>query len=148
VQESPRKEFLYWNDDGQPDRRPRKRLEDGLPRAAQQRPLRVAGTIFGNGELADPWGMDASRRIAAHVRRGAISLSSSSHFALRPYSNPVNPVSLPPGRARLATKPAPTGSGVSVNTIGTVRLVWSNGATTVPPEAKITSGLRRSRHRH
>ena len=35
-----------------------------------------------------PWGMDASRRIAARVRRGAISLSSSSHFALRPYSTP------------------------------------------------------------
>src|SRR5262249_2626073 len=41
---------------------------------------------------------------------GAISLSSSNHFALMPYSYRVKPVTLPPGRARLSTKPAPTGS--------------------------------------
>ena len=44
------------------------------------------------------------------VTPGAICLSSSSHFALRPYSKFVNPVALPPGRARLSTKPPPTGS--------------------------------------
>src|SRR5262245_14571666 len=38
-----------------------------------------------------PWGMLASRRTAARVTRGAISLSSSSHFVPRPYSYPVNP---------------------------------------------------------
>ena len=38
------------------------------------------------------------------------ALSSSSHFPLMPYSNVVKPVVLPPGRARLSTKPAPTGS--------------------------------------
>ncbi len=42
-----------------------------------------------------------SRRTAARVTRGAISLSSSSHFPLMPYSKIVNPVALPPGRARL-----------------------------------------------
>src|SRR6266566_3073921 len=42
--------------------------------------------------------------------RGAISLSSSSHFALKLYSNSMKPVALPPGRAKLLTKPAPTGS--------------------------------------
>src|SRR5262249_60195410 len=40
-----------------------------------------------------------------------ISLSSSTHFAPMLYSNEVNPVALPPGRAKLSTKPAPTGSG-------------------------------------
>ena len=58
-----------------------------------------------------PSGDARSRRTATRVTRGAICLSSSSHFALMPYSNWVNPVALPPGRARLSTKPAPTGSG-------------------------------------
>src|SRR5262245_23991179 len=40
----------------------------------------------------------------------AISLSSSSHFAPKPNSLGVKPVIFPPGRARLATKPMPTGS--------------------------------------
>ena len=62
------------------------------------------------------------RRTAARVTRGSISLSSSSHFALVPYSNEMKPVVLPPGRARLATKPALTGSAMPTNTIGTVRV--------------------------
>jgi hypothetical protein len=37
------------------------------------------------------------------------------------YSKLVNPVALPPGRARLWTMPAPTGSARFVNTIGMVR---------------------------
>ena len=58
-----------------------------------------------------------------------------------PYSNIVNPVALPPGRARLATKPAPTGSMTITNTIGTVRVACSNGATVaVPVAATMTSG--------
>ena len=39
----------------------------------------------------------------------------------------MKPVTLPPGRARLSTKPAPTGSATIVNTIGTVRVACSNG---------------------
>jgi hypothetical protein len=41
----------------------------------------------------------------ARVTLGAISLSSSSNF--RAYG--IKPVTLPPGRARLAIKPPPTG---------------------------------------
>src|SRR5215469_9201739 len=58
----------------------------------------------------NPVGAVVSRRTAARVTLGAISFSSSIHFALMPNSNSVNPVALPPGRARLATKPEPTGS--------------------------------------
>ena len=54
-------------------------------------------------------------------------MSSSSHFPLKPYSNCIKPVALPPGRARLSTKPAPTGSATTANTIGTVRVACSNG---------------------
>src|SRR5262249_26078621 len=59
----------------------------------------------------NPGGYAGSRSAAARATFGAISLSSSSHFTLMPNSNSVNPVALPPGRAKLATKPAPTGSG-------------------------------------
>src|SRR5262249_30355958 len=52
---------------------------------------------------AFPPGKAAVRRTAARVTRGAISLSSSSHFAAMLYSNKVNPVTWPPGCARLST---------------------------------------------
>ena len=77
---------------------------------------------------------------AARVTRGASSLSSSSHFPLIPYSNRAKPVALPPGRARLSTKPAPTGSATCTNTIGTLRVACNKGATVTVPEARRASG--------
>src|SRR6516225_6559278 len=71
---------------------------------------------------------DASRSTATRRTRGATSLSSSSHFALIPYSNGVNPVTLPPGRARLSTRPAPTGSVTCTNTIGVLRAGCCNAS--------------------
>src|SRR3954451_14401824 len=59
---------------------------------------------------------------ATRVTPGGVRLSSSSRFAPIPNSAVVKPVALPPGRARLSTKPAPTGSGVCTNTMATVRL--------------------------
>ena len=52
----------------------------------------------------------------------------------------MKPVALPPGRARLSTKPAPTGSVTIGNTIGTVRVACSNGPTVEAPWARMTSG--------
>jgi hypothetical protein len=49
-------------------------------------------------------------------------------------------VVLPPGRAKLATKPAPTGSITFANTIGTVRVTRCSAATFTLAEAKMTSG--------
>jgi hypothetical protein len=69
------------------------------------------------------------RSTATRVTRDAISLSNSSHFALMPYSNWVNPVILPPGRAMLSTKAAPTGSDTTTNTIGTVEVTCCNAIT-------------------
>src|SRR5215472_11593164 len=57
-----------------------------------------------------PVGRAGSRRIATWVTSGAICLSNSSHFALVLYSKFRKPVTLPPGRASVFTKPAPTGS--------------------------------------
>jgi hypothetical protein len=45
----------------------------------------------------------ADSRSAARVTPGAICLSSSSHFAVKLYSNCIKPVTLPPGRDRLST---------------------------------------------
>ena len=78
-------------------------------------------------ELTDPSGQGGSRMTAMRVTPGAISLSTSSHFPLMPYSKLVKPVALPPGRARLSTNPAPTGSNTFVNTIGTKRVACNNG---------------------
>jgi hypothetical protein len=52
----------------------------------------------------------------------------------------MNPVALPPGRAKLETKPAPTGSGTFVNTIGTLRVTCNSGPTVALPLARMTSG--------
>ena len=77
-----------------------------------------------DGKLADPRRDGGVPSTAARVTPGAISLSSSSHFPLKLYSNCAKPVALPPGCDRLLTKPEPTGSGTIVNTIGTVRVAW------------------------
>src|SRR5262245_34407748 len=82
----------------------------------------------------------ASRRTEARVTPGAICLSSSSHFPLIPYSKLINPVALPPGRARFSMKPPPTGSATCTNTIGTSRVACSNGAKVEVPGARRTSG--------
>src|SRR5262249_7649025 len=82
----------------------------------------------------------ASRNTAARITPGATCLSSSSHFALRLYSNCMKPVALPPGRDRLLTKPAPTGSATLTNTIGTVRVSCSSCPNDRVPEERMTSG--------
>ena len=58
---------------------------------------------------------------ATRLVLGATSLSSSNHLPVSENSTLVNPVTLPPGRARLSTKRSPTGSETTVNTIGIVR---------------------------
>ena len=78
--------------------------------------------------------------IATRVTPGAISLSSSNNFALRLNSYAIKPVALPPGRARLATRPLPTGSIVVTNTIGTVRLACCKSPTIELAVPTMTSG--------
>src|SRR5262249_60766914 len=77
---------------------------------------------------------------AAPVTRGATTLSNSSHFAPMAYSNAINPVELPPGRAMLSTKPPPTGSITPANTIGTTRVACCNVATPTLVSVNTTSG--------
>src|SRR5262249_53218664 len=63
-----------------------------------------------------------------------------SHLPASPYSNSMKPVILPPGRARLRTKPAPTGSTTCRNTIGILRVACSRAGMVGPTPATITSG--------
>src|SRR5256885_8048206 len=87
-----------------------------------------------------PAGLAESRRTAARMRRGAISFSSSSHLPLKLYSKIMNPVTLPPGRASVSTKPAPTGSPTPTNTIGKLRVTRCNAAT-----PRVPADVRRER---
>ena len=70
-----------------------------------------------------PTAMPASRRTASRFTPGATSLSNSSHLLTMVGSMIMKPVALPPGRARLLTKPLPTGSATITKITGTVR-VW------------------------
>src|SRR5262249_39464527 len=69
-----------------------------------------------------------------------LMLAAAGHFPLKLYSNERKPVTLPPGRARLSTRPAATGSDAAGNTIGTVRVSCNNGPTVEMPVATMTSG--------
>jgi hypothetical protein len=63
-------------------------------------------------------------------------------FEIQSSPNPVNPVALP---ARLATRSPPTGSVTFTNTIGALRLIWSNAsiAFATSPIARKTDGIAR-----
>jgi len=77
--------------------------------------------------------MVGSTMTATRVTPGAICLSNSSHFPLMLFSKSMKPVALPPGRARLSTKPAAIGSAMTGNTIGTVWVACSNCPTVLLP---------------
>ena len=62
-------------------------------------------------QLADTSWYDGIAKERRARTPGAISSSNSSHFTPMPYSKLVKPTALPPGCAKLSTKPAPTGSG-------------------------------------
>src|SRR5271169_1276769 len=114
--------------------------------AASRTPIEVNSTpnddaaVWTAANPPDPAGTAGSRNTATRVTAGAIFLSSSSHFPPRLNSQAVNPVALLAGRARLATKPEPTGSIVITNTIGTVRLACWNAPTIEPAVAIMTPG--------
>ena len=73
---------------------------------------------------------------------GAISCNSSSRFESSSPDIWVKPVMLPPGRAKLATRPSSTGLPAWVNTIGIVRVAACSAAASCEPMQTITVGLR------
>ena len=62
----------------------------------------------------------AARRSPTRVSLGTVSLSISSLLVFTWVAKVESPVTLPPGRARLATKPSPTGSPTVTITMGMV----------------------------
>ena len=72
-------------------------------------------------------------RIPTSVRSGRVSLSSSSRFAASSGLKNVNPVTFPPGRARLDTIPDPKGSPTTAKTTGIVVVARFGGQSSRRP---------------
>ena len=75
---------------------------------------------------------------------GKASLSISTSFGVRSPERFDTPVTLPPGRARLATRPLPTGSPAPGVTIGTLAVAFFAARAAGVPDARIASGLASS----
>ena len=82
-------------------------------------------------------GITATREIF-----GIISLRSSIRFPLNSGAKLDNPVILPPGRARVATNPLPTGSISWVMTIGMLAVACLAAWVGDEPPVTMTSTLR------
>ena len=76
---------------------------------------------------------------------GTASLSTSSLFVFSCVDKLENPVILPPGRARLATKPAATGSPAFAITMGMVVVAFFAANAGGVSETTIRSTLRRTK---
>ena len=85
------------------------------------------------------------RRSPTRASLGTASLSISSLLVFSSGDKLESPVTLPPGRARLATKPAPTGSAALVITMGMVVVALFAANAAVPPVTTIRSTLRRTK---
>src|SRR5271166_1077880 len=85
--------------------------------------------------------LSGSRMTATRLLPGAVSLSNSSHLPPIGCSKLAKPVTLPPGRARLATKPSLTGSDTCTNTIGTECVSRLSATSDGVAAVKITSGV-------
>src|SRR6516165_7569009 len=83
---------------------------------------------------------------AMTVAAGTSSVSTSSCFCPNSTASEVAPVMLPPGRLRLETSPAATGSPPVAKTIGMVAVAaLAASAEGVPPGTAITATLRETR---
>ena len=77
-----------------------------------------AGRRLNLAHLQHGSGLPTLAMIANRRRPGMTSRKSSSRLPARSVDWSDRPVTLPPGRARLATRPVPTGSPPSAKTIG------------------------------
>jgi hypothetical protein len=78
--------------------------------------VRAAASTF---RIVDPKsGLVGLTSTATRAAAGSNSCRSSSRFVANSSAKKLTPVRLPPGRARLATKPSLTGSSPATKTIG------------------------------
>src|SRR6516164_6410139 len=95
------------------------RTGEGIASTAKE----VAAVLKGFSQNSAYVAVAGLNSIAIRATRGAISLSSSTHLpAIVGSVVKVKPVTLPPGCAKLATKPLPIGSATSAKTMGMVRV--------------------------
>ena len=87
-------------------------------------------------------GLSALPRTATRLRAGTTSRNSSSLRPPRSVCMFDRPVTLPPGRARLATSPVPTGSPAEAKTIGIVDVAFLTDMVAAVPAVTMTSTLR------
>src|SRR6202011_3478501 len=94
--------------------------------------------------LAEPNLVAALCRTATRGRLGSASLSSWSCLArISPVICWDSPVTLPPGRAKLATSPTSTGSVAFTMTIGIVRVArWAASAAAWEEATRTATGCR------
>ena len=83
-------------------------------------------------------------RIATRVSFGTTSFSSSKVFPPVSALMFVSPVTFPPGRAKLATSPVPTGSVLVVMTIGIVLVAFLRARVRAEPSAITMSTFNRT----
>src|SRR5262245_19165680 len=79
------------------------------------------------------------------VALGTSSVNNSIHLAIRSLVNMLIPVMLPPGRLRLPTRPAPTGSLAAITTTGIADVPALAVAAGPSPSAAITATPRSTR---
>ena len=82
---------------------------------------------------------------ATRESRGTTSFRSSSRFPLSSGDRVDSPVIFPPGRARLATNPEPTGSLSNPMITGMVVVAFLAALVSAGPPVTISSTLRRTR---
>ena len=89
-------------------------------------------------------GLPTLAMIANRRRPGTTSRKSSSRLPARSVDWIDRPVTLPPGRARLATRPVPTGSAAIAKTIGMTDVACFAAMTAAVPAVTMTSTLSRT----
>src|SRR5262245_947731 len=83
-------------------------------------------------------------KIAKCRNPGTNSRESSSRLPATSAAWFDDPVTFPPGRARLATKPVPTGSPADANTIGMTDVACFAARTDAVPQVTMTSTFSRT----
>ena len=103
---------------------------------------RAAACTSGNSNAT--FGLSGLAKIANRRRPGTTSRNSSTRLPAESVCWIDIPVRLPPGRARLATRPVPTGSPDTANTIGITALARFIAIESLLEVVTMTSTLRRT----
>ena len=88
---------------------------------------------------------DGLSSTATRAAAGTSSRRSSSRFAASSAAKKLTPVRLPPGRARLETRPSRTGSSATIKTIGIEVGAFAAAIDAGPPPETSTAMRRRAR---